>query len=55
MAEWNAWMIGITAVSVIAAIVIYLISQQTRHGETDEQLITEGAVQQEIAEDSAPS
>ncbi len=54
LAEWNAWMIGITAVSVVAAIVIYLISQRTRHGETDEQLITEGAVQQEIAEDSAP-
>ena len=47
-------MVGITAVSVIAAIVIFLISQQTRHGETDEQFISEGAVEQEIAEDSPP-
>ena len=41
-AEWNAWMIGITAVSVIAAIVIYLISQSTRRGKTDEQFIAGG-------------
>ena len=54
LSEWNSWMIGITTVSVVAAIVIYLISQRTRHGESDEQLISEGVVQREIAEDSAP-
>lgn len=30
LAEWNAWMFGFTAVSVISGIVIYLISQSTR-------------------------
>jgi hypothetical protein len=36
-------MVGITAVSVIVAIAIYLISQRTRSGKTDEQLLTEMA------------
>jgi len=52
---WNMWMTGITVVSVAAAIVIYLISQRTRHGETDVEFIAEGAVAQEIAEDSPPA
>jgi amino acid transporter len=41
LAEWNAWMFGITAISVITGIVIYAISQQTRKGKTDEQFIAE--------------
>jgi len=43
LAEWNAWMIGITAISVITGIMIYAISQRTRRGKTDEQLLTEMA------------
>jgi amino acid transporter len=43
LAEWNAWMIGITAISVITGIAIYAISQRTRRGKTDEQLLTEMA------------
>ena len=39
LAEWNAWMIGITLVSVIACILIYAISQRTRGGKTDEELL----------------
>jgi amino acid transporter len=54
LSEWNAWMIGFTAVSVISGIVIYLISQSTRRGKTDEQFIAEGLAEQEIAEDAAP-
>jgi hypothetical protein len=36
-------MIGITAISVITGIAIYAISQRTRRGKTDEQLLTEMA------------
>jgi amino acid transporter len=43
LAEWNAWMIGITAISVISGILIYAISQRTRRGKSDEQLLTEMA------------
>jgi glutamate:GABA antiporter len=43
LAEWNAWMVGITAISVITGIAIYAISQRTRRGKTDEQLLTEMA------------
>jgi amino acid transporter len=43
LAEWNAWMIGVTAVSVIIGILIYSISQRTRRGKTDEQLLAEMA------------
>jgi amino acid transporter len=43
LAEWNAWMIGVTAVSVIIGILIYAISQRTRRGKTDEQLLAEMA------------
>jgi amino acid transporter len=43
LAEWNAWMIGITAISVITGIAIYAISQRTRRGKTDEQLLAEMA------------
>ena len=48
-------MVGFTAVSVISGIVICFVSQSTRRGKTDEQLIAEGAAEQEIAEDSAPA
>jgi hypothetical protein len=41
LAEWNAWMIGITLVSVVACVVIYAISQQTRRGKTDAELLVE--------------
>jgi glutamate:GABA antiporter len=54
LAEWNAWMIGFTAVSVISGILIYVISQRTRRGQTDEQLIAAGAVDREVAEDLPP-
>ena len=50
--EWNMWMLGIAAVSVISGIVIYAISQQTRGRKTDEELMAEhGVVEREIAED----
>ena len=51
LAEWNAWMIGFTAVSVISGIVIYVISQQARRGLTDEELIERGAAEEEISGD----
>jgi len=41
LAEWNAWMFGITAISVITGIAIYAISQRTRRGKSDEELLTE--------------
>jgi amino acid transporter len=51
LAEWNWWMIGISGISVLAGIVIYLISQRTRRGKTDEELIELGEAEREIAED----
>ena len=54
LADWNVWMVGFTLASVVSGIVIYLISQQTRRGRTDEELIGEGAAEQEIAEDLPP-
>ena len=50
LAEWNTWMIGFTAVSVISGIVIYLVSQSARRGKSDEELIAEGLADREIAE-----
>jgi glutamate:GABA antiporter len=47
---WNEWMLAFTAVSVISGIAIYLISQRTRRGKTDVELLGEGAATQEIAE-----
>ena len=52
LSEWNTWMFSIAGASVITGIVIYLISQSTRRGKTDEQFIAEGVAQQEIAEDA---
>ena len=51
LAEWNTWMFTISGVSVAAGIIIYLISQQTRKGKTDEELIELGEAEREIAED----
>ncbi|MGA9162403.1 MAG: APC family permease [Actinomycetota bacterium] len=51
LAEWNAWMFAIAGISVVAGIVIYLISQSARKGKTDEELIDLGAAEQEIRED----
>jgi glutamate:GABA antiporter len=53
LSEWNTWMIAITGVSVLAGIVIYLISQRARRGKTDEQLIAEGLADREVAESSS--
>jgi amino acid transporter len=41
LAEWNTWMVVITAGSVIAGVAIYLISQRARGGKTDEELLAE--------------
>ena len=51
LAEWNAWMFGISGISVIAGILIYVISQRTRRGKTDEELIELGEAEREISED----
>jgi amino acid transporter len=51
LAEWNAWMFAISGLSVAAGIIIYLISQQTRKGKTDEELIELGEAEREISED----
>jgi amino acid transporter len=55
IADWNVWMVGITAVSVFSGIFIYLVSQQTRRRLSDEELIARGAVEQEIAQDMPPA
>ncbi|SRR5581483_4741073 len=41
LAQWNTWMIGITLVSVLAGVAIYAISQRTRRGKTDAELLAE--------------
>lgn len=42
LGEWNAWMIGITAVSVVAGVLIYFISEATsRRGKTERELTAE--------------
>jgi amino acid transporter len=51
LAEWNWWMFGITAVSVLSGVVIYIVSQAARKGRTDEQLIELGEAEREVAED----
>jgi amino acid transporter len=43
LSEWNTWMVTITGVSVLTGISIYVISQRTRQGKSDEQLLTEVA------------
>ena len=44
-------MVGITLISVVTGITIYLISQAGRKGKTDADLIAEGLAQREISED----
>jgi hypothetical protein len=53
LAEWNTWMIGFTAVSVISGIVIWLVSQSARRGKSDEELIAEGLADREMIEGSS--
>ena len=58
--EWNMWMLGISVASVVSGILIYVISERTRRGHTDVEIIsTPGAIDREIAEDvpggTAPS
>lgn len=43
LSEWNTWMVIITAVSVIVGVAIYAISQRTRRGKTDAELLAEAA------------
>jgi amino acid transporter len=54
LGEWNVWMVGFTLVSVLSGIAIYAISQSTRRGKSDEELIAAGAVEREVAEDVPP-
>lgn len=42
-AQWNTWVVPIVVISIIAGIAIYLISERTRGGKTDQQLIAEVA------------
>lgn len=39
--QWNAWVVPIVVVSAVVGILIYVISERTRGGKTDEQLIAE--------------
>jgi amino acid transporter len=55
LAEWNKWMLAISGLSIITGIAIYLISQSTRKGKTDVELLSAGAAPAEIAEDAAPA
>jgi amino acid transporter len=41
LSEWNAWVAPIVIVSAIVGILIYVISERTRGGRTDEELIAE--------------
>jgi hypothetical protein len=41
--DWNVWMVGFTIVSVASGIVIWFVSQSTRRGKTDAQLVSEVA------------
>ena len=43
LSEWNSWVAPIVIVSAIAGILIYVISERTRGGKSDEQLIAEVA------------
>jgi amino acid transporter len=45
LSEWNAWVIPIVVVSAIAGILIYVISERTRGGKSDVQLIDEVAAE----------
>jgi amino acid transporter len=45
LSVWNAWMVSFTLVSVIAGILIYLVSQSARKGKTEAQLVDQVAVE----------
>jgi amino acid transporter len=55
LGDWNVWMVGLTLVAVVSGIVIYLVSQQTRRGLSDTELLTRGAAEEEIAQDMPPA
>jgi amino acid transporter len=50
LAEWNAWMFGITIVSVVAAIAIYAISQRARHGKSEREMVIDLASEAQASE-----
>ncbi len=54
LSEWDVWMVGISGFSVITGIAIYLISQRTRRGKTDEVLLAESLVLPDV-EDATPA
>jgi amino acid transporter len=39
--QWNTWVVPIVVISVIAGLAVYVISERTRKGKTDEDLIAE--------------
>jgi len=41
LAEWNTWMVTFTAFTIVVGVAIYLISQRTRRGRTDVELLVE--------------
>jgi glutamate:GABA antiporter len=43
--QWNTWVIPIVVVSALAGVLIYVISERTRGGKSDEELIAEIAAQ----------
>ncbi len=49
---WNYWMLGFTAVSVVAGITIYLISQSARRGRSEMDMVAE--VAEEVGADIGP-
>jgi amino acid transporter len=53
LSQWNYWMIGISGVSVLAGIIIFLISQQARRGRTEAELT--GEVAAEVGARTTPS
>jgi amino acid transporter len=53
LAEWNTWMAVITIVSVLAGVVIYLISTWTRRGKDEDELVRETAVETAAREPTA--
>jgi glutamate:GABA antiporter len=48
LAVWNWWMLGFTAVSVLAAIIIYVVSQQARQGKSEHEMLLEATAGGEV-------
>ncbi len=42
-AQWNTWIIPIVVVSIVVGVAVYVISERTRRGRTDEELLAEAA------------